>query len=58
MNQSHGVVAMRPNRSAIVAFSCAAIALSAAPLAHAQDKTVELKISSWVPPAHSLTAAS
>ena len=38
---------------------CAAIAvaLSAAPAAYAQDKTVELKISSWVPPAHSLTAA-
>jgi TRAP-type transport system periplasmic protein len=40
-------------------FSAAAIALalSAAPVAHAQEKTVELKISSWVPPAHSLTAA-
>jgi TRAP-type C4-dicarboxylate transport system substrate-binding protein len=34
-----------------------AVALVAAPAARAQDKTVELKISSWVPPAHSLTAA-
>jgi TRAP-type C4-dicarboxylate transport system substrate-binding protein len=34
-----------------------AMALTAAPFAHAQDKTVELKISSWVPPAHPLTTA-
>jgi TRAP-type C4-dicarboxylate transport system substrate-binding protein len=34
-----------------------AAALFAAPAAYAQDKTVELKISSWVPPAHSLTAS-
>jgi len=33
------------------------MALTAAPLTHAQDKMVELKISSWVPPAHPLTAA-
>jgi TRAP-type C4-dicarboxylate transport system substrate-binding protein len=52
---------MSPKRPAIGTLSSAAVALfaalAAASLARAQDKTVELKISSWVPPAHSLTAA-
>jgi TRAP-type C4-dicarboxylate transport system substrate-binding protein len=52
---------MSLKRPAIFALSTAAIAMTAAlvaaPVARAQDKTVELKISSWVPPAHSLTAS-
>jgi TRAP-type C4-dicarboxylate transport system substrate-binding protein len=46
----------RPSTRALSA-AVMAVALTAAPFAHAQDKTVELKISSWVPPAHPLTTA-
>ena len=44
-----------PNRSISAAVLAACVALGGS--AAAQDKTVELKISSWVPPAHSLNPA-
>jgi TRAP-type transport system periplasmic protein len=48
----------RPStRKSYTAAWAASLLLAAASAAHAQDQTVELKISSWVPPAHSLTAA-
>jgi TRAP-type C4-dicarboxylate transport system substrate-binding protein len=48
---------MRRCLIATVLGSCAALATSAAPIAQAQDKTFELKLSHWVPPSHPLQKA-
>jgi len=44
----------RATRHAAIGLTCAAAIMAAAPAALAQDKTIELKISHWVPPAHPL----
>ena len=44
----------RVTRHVAIGFACAAAIMAAAPAALAQDKTIELKISHWVPPAHPL----
>jgi TRAP-type C4-dicarboxylate transport system substrate-binding protein len=43
--------------AACVALGLLCVVLLLAPGAHAQDKTVQLKLSSWVPPAHPLNPA-
>jgi TRAP-type C4-dicarboxylate transport system substrate-binding protein len=45
------------HRRAILAASSLAFLFGAAPLAQAQDKTFELKLAHWVPPAHPLQKA-
>ena len=45
---------MKPRFAGILAAAAAAVLLLALPTAQAQDKTVNLKISHWVPPSHPL----
>ena len=40
-----------------IAIAAAMLLMPCATVAHAQDKTVQLKLSSWVPPAHPLNPA-
>src|SRR3569833_4192449 len=46
-----------PFARALVPAAALAAALATAPLAQAQDKTIELKLSHWVPPTHPLQKA-
>lgn len=48
---------MSNRNAAIIAFALLCMFLLSATGSHAQDKTVQLKLSSWVPPAHPLNPA-